>query len=568
MFILILFAFLAGIVTILSPCILPVLPIVLSGSLGNSKARPFGIVTGFILSFTFFTLALSTIIKLTGLPPNLLRNVSIVIIFIFGLTLLLPSFQSLTVKLFSKLTALAPKGNSNNGFLSGIVLGASLGIVWTPCVGPIIASVITLAATSNVNLETVFITLAYSIGTAIPMFLIILGGKKALSKVPWITKNTERIQKAFGFVMILLALALYFGLDIRFQNYILQKFPGYGNGLTQIENNSAVTKQLNQIRNTGNQILFNGNQNAPELVAGGKWFNSSPLTISSLRGKVILLDFWTYTCVNCIRTLPHIEAWYEKYHDKGLVVIGVHTPEFEFEKDPNNVQKALINLDVKYPVMQDNDYSTWNAYGNQYWPEEYLIDSKGMIADNHIGEGDYAKTETTIQKLLTQAGYKVNNSMTNIPDQTPTSNLSPESYLGSQRMEFKYPYGSVGNGNQTFTLPDNLPLNSFAFGGSWTITDGYAVTGNKAFLEYNFYADKVFLVIRPGNATGNPSVKVSIDGKEMNSLNAGVDVKNGVVNITVDKLYNLVDLKGKVESHVLKLEFNNPGIQVYAFTFG
>lgn len=566
MVLLIFFAFLAGIVTVLSPCILPILPIVLSGSLGSSRLRPFGIVIGFVLSFTVFTLSLATIVKSTGLSADFLRNFSVIIILGFGLSLLVPKFQLWMSLLFNKLSAFGPKQNLNSGFFGGLVLGFGLGLVWTPCVGPIIASVITLAATSNVSFGAVLITLAYSLGTAIPMFLIIRGGSHALSRIPWLVANTEKIQKIFGVLMIVVAIAIFYSLDRKFQTFVLNVFPQYGTGLTKIEDNKLVNGALDTLRNPS-LTLPGGDQKAPEFIAGGSWFNSNPLTLASLKGKVVLVDFWTYTCINCIRTLPYTKSWYEKYHNQGFEIVGVHTPEFEFEKNSDNVKKAIADFNIKYPVMQDNDYATWLAYNNHYWPAEYLIDATGKIRHTHFGEGEYDQTEKAIQDLLKEAGQNPNNSLVNIQNQIPTAQISPETYIGSKRAENYYPDGSTQNGDRTFTLNEKTPGNSFSLGGQWIIEDDNGLTGTSSSLVYNFYASKVFLVLNPGSS-GKAVVKVYLDGKVVDPSLAGVDVKDGLVNIIEDRLYNLIDLKGKTENHLLKLEFQTPGTKVFAFTFG
>lgn len=551
MIILLIFAFLAGIITILSPCILPILPIVLSGSFG-SKRKPFGIVIGFILSFTVFTLFLSLLVSFTRIPADLLRFISIVIILIFGISLVLPGFQTFTEKLFSRISGRFAIKGEHEGIHGGILIGLSLGLLWTPCVGPIIASVITLAATSTVNLATFLITLSYSVGTAIPMLAIMIGGRGLLQKIPWLLPNTSKIQKGFGVLMILTAVAIFFNFDRKFQSFILDKFPSYGTGLTKIEDNNAVKNELDKLSSFDNP--FSNSPMAPELIEGGRWFNSEPLRIKDLKGKVVLVDFWTYTCINCIRTLPYLKEWNEKYKDKGLVIIGVHTPEFEFEKNPENVEKALKDYGITYPVMQDNDYATWNAYSNRYWPAKYLIDNTGKIVYTHFGEGDYDVTESKIQELLKKAGSSVSEKINNPSANIHSELISPETYLGSARMQYFYPGGGLRNGSAHFNLERNIPQNNFSFGGDWMINDEYAQTSKDSSLEYNFNAQNVFLVMRPVG-TSKGTVKVYVDGKKVKDL-----------IIDTDKLYNLVSLPG-VENHLLRLEFSD-GIQAFAFTFG
>lgn len=284
---------------------------------------------------------------------------------------------------------------------------------------------------------------------------------------------------------------------------------------------------------------------APEFTGISHWINTdASLTIASLKGKVVLVDFWTYTCINCIRTLPHVVGWYEKYKDKGFVVVGIHTPEFEFEKNTQNVENAVKQYHINYPVGQDNEYKTWSAFANQYWPAHYLIDAKGNIRYTHFGEGEYDITEKNIQRLLEEAGNSIDQSVIDMPDQTPQTQLTPETYLGSARMD---------STNLKFT-------------GDWKVESELRQAGKAATLELSFYASKVFLVIHP--AGKNDQVKVFLDGKIVDANVAGADVKDGIINIDKPRLYNLIDLKGQSGSHLLRLEFETPGTRVFAFTFG
>lgn len=579
MIILIAFAFLAGIVTILSPCILPVLPIVLSGSISGGKRRPWGVVLGFILSFTIFTLFLTALVKSLGISSNTLRSISVVIIFLFGLSLILPNFQVFLEKLFSKLSSLFPKTNSNSGFWGGLLVGVTVGLLWTPCVGPILGSVISLAVSGSVTSSTFLITLAYSLGTALPMLAIVYGGRQLLNKVPWLTQNTAKIQIAFGVVMMLTALAIFFNLDRKFQSYILEKFPQYGTGLTQIEENNLVNKSLQRLK--GNNTSLNEQDmgkpmgsvlpnlgKAPELIPGGQWFNlpngEASLSLSDLKGKVVLVDFWTYTCINCIRTLPYLKSWDEKYSKDGFVIIGVHTPEFDFEKDANNVKSAIKDYGLKYPVMQDNDYATWNAYNNHYWPAKYLIDKDGYVRDIHFGEGKYDETEQKIQKLLAETGKNINDSINN-PEYSVDSS-TPETYLGYGRMEFfQTPDQLVKDQEKIYQAPNGLNRNYFAFDGTWEVGEEYAMPAKGAFLLSDFDAKNVYLVIKPEEGkTGQ--IRVYLDGQVVSTF-AGEDVKNGVINVDTDRLYNLIKLD-QAGHHSLKLEFLDSNLQVFAFTFG
>ena len=545
MIILILFAFLGGIVTILSPCILPVLPVVLSGTVTGGTKRPLGVITGFIISFSFFTLFLTSIVRATGLSADLLRYIAAFVIGLSGLSLLVPALRSMTETLLSKISLLAPKQNAGEGYVSGIMIGVSLGLVWTPCVGPILASIITLAATSSVGLSAVIITISYAAGTAIPLFAVMTGGRALLNKHPWLTSHTAVLQKAFGVLMLLTALFIFFSWDRNIQTRILQAFPNYGAGLTGLEDNALVKTQLQLFKKGGPMSLTSLNTdygNAPDFIAGGQWFNSEPLTMNALRGKVVLVDFWTYTCINCIRTLPYIRTWHEKYKDKGLVIVGVHTPEFEFEKNPDNVKKAIKDFNLTYPVVQDNDYATWQAYANHYWPAKYLVDKNGRIRYTHFGEGDYDETERAIQMLLGEMGAAVNEPINNPAYQVQTR--TPETYLGKARGDYS----------------------RISTTGTFTRSEEYTNPSKGAALTYRFDATEVFLVMRPKTPGAVAKVNVTLDGKDLGVV-AGSDVTNGVVTIDSDRLYKLIKLP-TIGTHILKLEFLDGNAQLYAFTFG
>ncbi|HVZ58265.1 MAG TPA: cytochrome c biogenesis protein DipZ [Patescibacteria group bacterium] len=580
------FAFISGLVTILAPCIWPLLPIILSSSVAGGQTshhKPLGITLGIMLSFAVVTLAISTLVKLLHFDPNVLRLFAVIVIGFLGLTMVIPPLSQFTEGLISRLVGLFGRSGQTqrSGFGGGFITGLSLGIVWSPCAGPILAAIATLAATGQVTLSVVLVTIAYVCGIGIPLFIFAYGGQQILARTKAIASHTGRIQQVFGILMLLTALAIYTNYDKYLQAQFLNAFPQISSGLTNIEKNDAVTQQLNILKGAtqttphlsvdSDNGLFNTNTPAPDFMGITHWLNvpdgSTPPTIKSVRGKVVLVDFWTYTCINCIRTLPFTTSWYEKYKDQGFVLIGVHTPEFEFEKDTTDVAQAIKMYKITYPVAQDNNYATWNTYGNQYWPAEYLIDAKGIIRRTHFGEGEYDQTEKAIQELLKEAGKNVTTKLSSMSDQTPQSEISPETYLGSQRMQYYYPDGSLDNGKQTFMLTDTPPVNSFSYGGEWTINDDDAVAGKKASLSYTFTASKVFIILRPmGNK--NPKVKVTLDNKQLTSDNSGADVQNGEITIDQDRLYNILDFHGKTETHTLRLDFETPGTAAFTFTFG
>lgn len=569
MLLLIFFAFIAGIVTILSPCILPLLPIVLSSSLTEGKRRPYGIVLGFVLSFTFFTLALATVVRLTGLPADLLRNIAIFAIAIFGVFLLVPQSQVWLEKLVSRFSNLVPSTQNRTGFGGGLIIGLSLGLLWAPCVGPILAAVITLALTSSVTLSAVLITLAYALGTAIPMFLIIQGGRQLLQKIPWLLRNSAKIQQAFGAVMILIAIAMWLNLDRRFQTYILQAFPEYGAGLTSFENNLSVQQNLDRL--TGRETSFTApglradGLQAPDFNEGGPWINSQPLSLAGdLKGKVVLVDFWTYSCINCIRTFPYLKGWYDTYKDQDFVIVGVHSPEFEFEKNYDNVLQATQDFGLTYPVVLDNQFAIWDAYQNRFWPAHYLIDKDGKIRYTHFGEGAYEETEAAIRALLQEAGQSPSASAEPSSEFSPNTRITPETYLGFNRLDRFAGSPLPQLGTQTYSLPLVLRADEVAYQGEWTLDPESASPAPGAALEIEFTARDVYLVM---TAASEAQVRVLLDGEVIPPSVAGEDVKDGLVTLDKDRLYSLVKLQSP-SRHTLRLEFLNPGIKVFAFTFG
>lgn len=573
MLLLIAFAFIAGIVTVLSPCILPLLPIILSSSDASGKQKPLGVVIGFIASFTFFTLFLSMIVRLSGIPSESLRIFSILVLAVFGASLLVPQIQTKLEIVFGKLANLMPSGAKRSGFWGGLMIGFSLGLLWTPCVGPILASVISLAITGAVTVQAFLLTLAYAAGTAIPMFAIMLAGSKALQKVPWLVRNTGRIQKIFGLLMILTAIGIYFNIDRRFQTYILETFPNYGIGLTQFEDNELVKNQLDLLQNKTSKKVNQTDSSsksvnssltlAPELIPGGNWYNSDSLTLQKLRGKVVLIDFWTYSCINCQRTLPYLRTWWEKYEQDGLVIIGVHSPEFEFEKNPDNVAQAIEDFELSYPIVQDNDFATWKAYKNRYWPAKYLLDKQGVVRYTHFGEGKYDETEQKIQELLSEAGSAF--SPKPVDNQAyKTFTRTPEIYLGYDRIEFlSSPETIVKDQLINFTSPKELPENSFALEGSWQLTPEYAVPvilGST--LKLSFEAQNVYLVARPKQKAAKLRVTLE-DGVISNTP----DIIDEVVSIGADKLYHLISLDSPGK-HTVILELIEGEVELYALTFG
>lgn len=577
MIVLLVFAFISGFITIFAPCIWPLLPIILSSTTTGGSKKPLGITLGIITSFAVITLSISYIVSIIPFDPNVLRYLAVVVIGFLGITLLIPPLSHILEGYASRLSGKFSVTGKGDGFSSGLITGLSLGIVWTPCAGPILATIATLAATQAVNFQIVLVTIAYVIGVGIPLFVFARVGQRLLTANRFVSKYTGVIQQVFGVIMILTAISIATNYDKRLQVKLLDIFPAYSMFLNQFEGNDIVEHELNTLRGNTDGIQIDMRfpvskdmlpvlAKAPEFTGITNWINSEELTMEELKGKVVLIDFWTYTCINCIRTLPYVTSWYDKYKDDGFVIVGVHTPEFEFEKTTSNVETAVVQYGLTYPVAQDNDFATWNAYNNNYWPAHYLIDAKGDIRYVHFGEGNYDKTEEAIKILLKEAGHDVSGEELTIMDEEPSLfSRTPETYLGSRRVDRFTSAEPFESGTHEFTFPKSIQTHAFAYSGTWHISDQYSQSGTNAKLLLRYEGNKVFLVMHP--TTGNEQVKVFLDNELISHNMSGEDVINGIITLDEPRLYEIVDTKGKDGTHLLRLEFDS-GIQIFAFTFG
>ena len=561
---LIFFSFLAGVVTVLSPCILPILPILLAAQVGQGYYRPYGIIVGLISSFTFFTLALTALVHATGVSPDFLRYGAIGITIFFGLTLLFPwlgdRFTALT-SVFSNLgTAIQERATLvGTGFLSGFILGGALGLIWTPCAGPILATITALVATSAVNINAIMITLVYSFGAALPMFLIMYGGNRIINSTQFLAGYTELIRKVFGALMILGALAIAFHFDVVLQQFAVRYFP-----MITIEDNQTVQKELEKLKMNNHKktiSLIDGEQeSAPALIGITDWINTPPLSLQQLKGKVVLIDFWTYSCINCVRTLPYIKQWYEAYKDKGLVIIGVHTPEFEFEKNSNNVKAAVKRFEIKYPVALDNNYQTWQNYNNSYWPAHYLIDQEGVMRYKHFGEGNYTETENAIRSLL---GLQPEAERAESFEGKP---ITPETYLGYKRaQQYHADLNIKKDQTASYDYAEQLDNNMVGLKGSWLIGPESIQAMAESTLDLNFIANRVYLVM---SSPATALVPVLLDGNPVSSNYRTKDMNaQGQLIIHEPRMYDIIDLKGNYSRHILTLKIPK-GVSAFVFTFG
>ena len=543
MLLLLAIGFVAGVVTALSPCVLPVLPIVLAG--GATGRRPLAIVAGIVLSFTVFTLFAAWLLDRLGLPQDVLRNVAIALLLIVALSLLVPQVGELLAR---PLQVFTRRGSGDLG--GGFLLGLSLGLVFVPCAGPVLAAVTVIGARQEVGLDGLLLTLAYATGAALPMLAIAFAGQRAARAL---RTHAEAVRRVSGVLVGAAALAIALGVDRELQTAI----PGYTESLQErFERSEAAQRELRELTGARAPAAEQGGEGkledygaAPEFRGLVGWLNSQPLTLEGLRGRVVLIDFWTYSCINCLRTLPYIRAWDDRYRGAGLTIVGVHTPEFAFERKAANVRENAADLGVRYPIALDNDYGTWQAWHNQYWPAKYLIDSRGHVRYYHFGEGSYDETENAIRGLLLESGRSLPPPV-RARDASPRGLVTPETYLGHARLGSNGGEPVEKDAAYAYTFPRGLLDNEVAFGGVWTVEGERAVAGLSAGVRLDYRASDVHLVL-----TGKGSIEVLVDGKPERT-----------VRVDGDRLYTLVD-RAAVGDHLLELRFT-PGLAAYAFTFG
>ncbi len=425
MALLLLFAFVSGLLTIFAPCVWPLLPVVLSASTVGNRRSPLGIVLGLMGSFGLVTLGASYAVQSLHVDPDKLRLFAVIVIAYLGISMLIPDLERVhQIVLGGAVRAIRPAPAAPaRGLGSGALLGISLGIVWSPCAGPILATITALAVTARVSTALVFVTSAYLVGVGIPLFAFAYGGQRLLRRLTILKRFPRHAHRVFGMVIVLTALGIYSNYDKVLAARLSDLTPQYSGALIAFERDRIVTQRLallNQRTRSATDAaqhrrttscpknLCDQHYRAPEFVGISHWLNTArPLTMRSLRGRVVLIHFWTFDCINCIHTLSKVEGWYEKYRKNGFVVIGVHSPEFAYEKVTSNVQAALGRFNIRYPVPQDNDLRTWDAFQNAFWPAEYLIDAHGFVRFTYAGEGNYGNTETAIRDLLGEAGHHV-----------------------------------------------------------------------------------------------------------------------------------------------------------------
>jgi cytochrome c biogenesis protein CcdA/thiol-disulfide isomerase/thioredoxin len=566
------FAVLAGAATALSPCVLPVLPVALAAGSTGGRRRPLGVAVGLAATFALAAVLLTRALDALGLPGDLARGIAIAVLAAFGVALAVPRLGAIVEGRLSALGRRAPADGRGDGFRSGLVLGASLGLVYAPCAGPILAAVVALDAA--VSAERLALGFAYGVGAAAALLGVMTLGRSLTRRI---APHIGRLQQAFGLLMVLVAVLLAAGIDRDFQAAIADDLPSVVvNPAGGLEDTAAVRRSLARVRGGGDaraaarregDPLLQDAGRAPEFTGVERWLNTpagQEPSLRALRGRVVLIDFWTYTCINCLRTLPHLRAWDDRYRAAGLTIVGVHTPEFAFERRESNVRDAIAANRLRYPVALDNEYGTWSAWSNQYWPAKYLIDARGHVRYWHFGEGDYEETERAIRALLAEAGREPGASAGEGPgEQAAPGVTTPETYLGFERAHgfaTSLFAGERDYGDRRIDLqPDR-----FAYRGRWEVSGERAVAGARARIDARVGARRVFLVM--GSPGRERRVRVLVDGRPLPDRWAGPDVHGGVAVVGPQRLYRLVDF-GAVARRVVTLEFE-PGVAGYAFTFG
>jgi cytochrome c biogenesis protein CcdA/thiol-disulfide isomerase/thioredoxin len=559
---------LGGLITGISPCILPVLPVIFfSGTQSTADGaiavkskrevlRPYRVIGGLVLSFSLVTLVGSALLSLLHLPQDAIRWVALAALVAIGLGLIFPRFEQLLERPFSRIPQKQIATRAN-----GFGLGLALGVLYVPCAGPVLAAIVVAGATANIGVPVVVLTVAFALGTAVPLLFFALAGQRVTQRVSAFRRRQRQIRVTAGIVTLLLAVALVFNLPAALQRAI----PDYTNSLqNKLGDGKQIQQKLGGIVNDQNKELSNCTSVSPQLQNCGPapdlkgitaWLNTPaalPIDLKALRGKVVLIDFWAYSCINCQRAIPHVEGWYKAYHDDGFEVVGVHTPEYAFEKVTGNVEKGAADIGITYPIALDNSYSTWTNYRNSYWPAEYLIDANGVVRHIKYGEGDYDGTEKLIRELITNArpGAPLPPPV-DAPDTTPRRGLTPETYFGVGKMVNYAGSGVYDKGKANFTFPPALPNDTFALQGPWTLDyQGAMADTDTSSIKLNYNAKNVYIVV---GGTGN--LTVTRDGKTTTVPVSGPPTSHQIV-AGDDVARRLLDVR------------LSEGLQVFSFTCG
>jgi cytochrome c biogenesis protein CcdA/thiol-disulfide isomerase/thioredoxin len=594
MLLLMLFALIAGAGTAITPCVLPVLPALLSASALGGRRRPLGIVLGLAVTFTIAIVALAKLVEGVGLAKSGARDLAIVVLIAFGVVLLIPGLAQRMQAPLSRLARFGPK-TRGDGFWSGLGVGGALGFVCAPCAGPILAAVTSVSASSGPTVRVVLVALCYSAGLSAVMLLYGFGGRAVLTRVRRVARGYV-VERGLGVVLVLTGVLMVFNVDVRFEEALAKdtSLPSFLIDPTHsLETSNAVQNRLVALRPTSRFVKRQQAEHdvasadpagvaiagvktpalgdlgrAPNFADTEDWFNTPgdrPLSLTALRGHVVLIDFWTYTCINCIRTLPFVEGLYQHYHRYGLDIVGVETPEFTFEQVASNVRQAIASDGITYPVVQDNRYGTWDAYQNEYWPAEYLIDATGEVRHTQFGEGNYKQDEAAVRELLYDAGAHHLPAPMTAHAVIPSTNIgTPETYLNPQREQG---FTSFQTGLHDYHAPGNLPLDEWGLGGEWDVgAQSITPADGLATISGDVQARDVYLVM---TSEGNVARRgrVLVDGDPIAAADRGTSVgPGGYFTVRAQTVYNLVKLPA--DATFLVTVQLPPGIEAYDFTFG
>jgi cytochrome c biogenesis protein CcdA/thiol-disulfide isomerase/thioredoxin len=560
-----LIGFLGGLITGISPCILPVLPVVFlsglsSSRVGTSAARPYLVIAGLVCSFSVVTLAGSALLSALHLPQDAIRWAALVTLTLIGLGLIFPPLLHLIERPFARIPQRQIGFNSLTR--SGFGLGLTLGALYVPCAGPVLAAIVVAGGTASIGLPTLILTATFAIGTALPLLVFALAGRRVSERVAAFRRRQRAAQIAGGITMIVLAVALVFNLPAMLQRAVPDYTTAMQNGIGandlrhKLNPGSKINGQLAACaQDSAGSAQLQECGPAPAVSGITQWLNTpdgKPIDLASLRGKVVLIDFWAYSCINCQRAIPHVVDWYNRYRDSGFVVIGVHTPEYAFERVAGNVASGAAALHITYPVALDNGYTTWNNYQNLYWPAEYLIDANGAVRHTKFGEGDYDGTEKLIRQLLVDANPAVRlPATTHSADTTPQTKLTPETYLGIGKATYYGGDGEYQAGTATFGYPAKLGDDRFALLGRWTLDDQGATTvSDDAAIRLNYSAKDVYAVVG-----GTGTLTVTRDQKTTTTPISGPPTLHQIVSDDAAH-------RDQLDMQVTK------ALQVFSFTFG
>jgi cytochrome c biogenesis protein CcdA/thiol-disulfide isomerase/thioredoxin len=565
-------AFVAGLLTVVAPCVLPLLPIIIGGSVrgdARNKLRPLVIAAALAVSLIVFTLLLKLTTLAINLPPQAINYFSGGLIVLLGIFMLLPfQYAQLMARIGIERRAQEVLGSgyrSRRNLIGPIITGAALGPVFSSC-SPVYGYILATVLPANFAQAFAYI-IAYVVGLSLVLLAIGYYGQRFVGRIRFASNPKGWFQRGLAILFILVGLLVLTGSALKVQTYVSEHTPFDFDGLSAQLIPKKGQKKLD------NSSLYNvAAYNEPEFTGLQDWINSPPLTLAGLKAqhKVVLVDFWTYSCINCIRSDVYTKAWYNLYHTSGLVVVGIHAPEFAFEQVPANVQKAVTADGITYPVALDNNLATWNAFNNQYWPAQYLIDANGQVRRQQFGEGDYHDTEEAIRGLLQAAGDKVpTQTYTTGKEVVPSSPVeTPETYFGTDRADTYTGTTTLGSGSSntaTYKPATSLDVNDWTLGGSWQVEGSDIVARGNSTLTIRVAAKNVYLV---GGSTAPVNIGVTIDGQPASSANAaGSDVQNGVLPVNGDRLYNLVDYQQFTSNGLVQISVPD-GVQLNTFTFG